>query len=398
MSTFAAKRPQRRKQPRRQGRRQKRGLSELFARAGSENSKRRAGARRAGAGNRKRQAGNRRIQQADKTAKTQPAPNRLAPLAKRAGSLLARLALAGGLAWGLLIGAQQGYAYVTTSPRFAAQHLLFAPTEHISPERVASLMGIDEGTNLLALDTEDLEQRIAEDRWVESVEVRRELPDTLRVSIVEHEAAAVLLADRFYLVDPTGRPFKRLDRGERGDLPIITGVSRELLDEREAWARAMIHRALEVQRTYVADAGRPTLGEVHVGETGELTIYTAAERTELRLGRDDYAAKLARYDALRAALGDKAERLAVVHLDAIGGGDRSERIVASFLSPADEEAVLGRGSAAHSGDGATRDRTKESDADAAKKKGAAEGAAAAVTPPPHAPPSRNKTRRIPRYE
>ncbi|MEZ4380611.1 MAG: FtsQ-type POTRA domain-containing protein [Nannocystaceae bacterium] len=397
MSTFAAKKPQRRQQPRRSGRRQKRGLSELFARAGSENSKRRAGARRGG-GNRKRQTGNRRLQQVDKTTKTQPAPSRLAPLAKRTGGLLARLAVAGGLAWGLLIGAQQGYAYVTTSPRFAAQHLLFAPTEHISPERVAALMGIDEGTNLLALDTDDLEARIAENRWVEAVEVRRELPDTLRVSIVEHEAAAVLLADRFYLVDASGRPFKRLDRGERGELPIITGVSRELLDAREAWARAMIHRALEVQKTYVADAGRPALGEIHVGETGELTIYTAAERTELRLGRDDYAAKLARFDALRAALGAKAERLAVVHLDAIGGGDRSERIVASFLSPADEEAVLGRGSAAHSGDGATRDRTKESGADAATKKGAAEGAAAAAKPPAHAPPSRKKTRRIPRYE
>ena len=304
------------------------------------------------------------------------------------------MALAGGLAWGLLVGAQQGYAYVTTSPRFAAENLLFAPTDHISSEQIAGLMGLEPGTNLLAVDTDELERRIAGERWVDTVEVRREFPDTLRVEVVEHVPSAVLLADRFYLIDGAGKPFKRLERGERGGLPIITGISRELLDDRQVWATAMIHRALEVMKTYEAGADRPELGEINVGETGELTVYTAVQRTELRLGRDGHAERLKRYDALRAALGERAERLAVVHLDAIAGGDRTERIVASFLSSEDEVAVLGRGSAAHSSEAPSRD-TRKAHADTPAKGVAVSGAHAA---PAKRPSGSKRTRRIPRYE
>jgi cell division protein FtsQ len=255
-------------------------------------------------------------------------------------------------------------------------------------------MGLEPGTNLLAVDTDELERRIAGERWVDTVEVRREFPDTLRVEVVEHVPAAVLLADRFYLIDELGKPFKRLGRGERGDLPIITGISRELLDERQVWATAMIHRALEVMKTYGAGEDRPVLGEINVGETGELTVYTAVQRTELRLGRDGYGERLERYDALRAALGERAERLAVVHLDAIAGGDRTERIVASFLTSEDEAAVLGRGSAAHSSDAATRD-TRSAHADTPAKDTATSGAHAA---PARRPSGSKRTRRIPRYE
>jgi len=397
MSSLAAKRPQRRKQTRRRGRRQEaQGLGGLLARVRGDNAKygaKSGGARRrSGNGNRKRAVGGARAPKAP--LKTATSAGRLRPLAKRTGSLIARLTLAGGLAWGLLVGAQQGYAYVTTSPRFAAENLLFAPTDHISSERIAALMGLEPGTNLLAVDTDELERRIAGERWVESVEVRREFPDTLRVEVVEHVPAAVLLADRFYLIDGAGKPFKRLGRGERGDLPIITGISRELLDGRQVWATAMIHRALEVMKTYRAGVDRPELGEINVGETGELTVYTAAQRTELRLGRDGYGERLERYDALRAALGERAERLAVVHLDAIAGGDRTERIVASFLTSEDEAAVLGRGSAAHSSDAATRDRRSEH-ADTPAKDAATSGAHAA---PARRPSGSKRTRRIPRYE
>ena len=396
MSSLAAKRPQRRKQIRRRGRRpEAQGLGGLLARVRGDNAKSGAkpgGRRRSGSGNRKRAVGGAR---APKIAlKTATSAGRLRPLAKRTGSFIARLALAGGLAWGLLVGAQQGYAYVTTSPRFAAENLLFAPTEHISSERVAELMGLEPGTNLLAVETDELERRIAGERWVDTVEVRREFPDTLRVEVVEHVPAAVLLADRFYLIDELGKPFKRLGRGERGDLPIITGISRELLDERQVWATAMIHRALEVMKTYGAGEDRPVLGEINVGETGELTVYTAVQRTELRLGRDGYGERLERYDALRAALGERAERLAVVHLDAIAGGDRTERIVASFLTSEDEAAVLGRGSAAHSSDAATRD-TRSEHADTPAKDTATSGAHAA---PARRPSGSKRTRRIPRYE
>ncbi|MBK8264680.1 MAG: FtsQ-type POTRA domain-containing protein [Nannocystis sp.] len=291
---------------------------------------------------------NRRRRDADTSAApTQRLTPAVAPrLARRArdlSSLLGRFGVALCLAYGLLVGAQAFAAYVTTAPRFEAAQLLVKPTPHLSAERIAALMAIEPGTNILALDLRELERRIAADGWVSAVELRRELPDTLRIAVTEHQPAAVLLlAGRFFLVDRAGHPFKILGPGERGDLPVITGASAAALTSGDS---GPIQRALAASDAWSA-AARPPLGEIHLGEAGELTLYPATGQSELRLGRGPIEGKLARYDALRAALGDRADRLAVVHLDATSAPGAAERIVASFLTPEDEAAVLGRGEAA----------------------------------------------------
>ncbi|MEZ4454829.1 MAG: FtsQ-type POTRA domain-containing protein [Nannocystaceae bacterium] len=322
----------------------------------------------------------------------------LGPALRRFGSLLGRFAVAGVLAWGALVGVRSAYAFVTTSPRFAATHLIYTPTAHLSSERVATLMGIEEGTNLLSLDLKDLEAKIAGDRWVSSVTVARELPDTLRVEVVEHEPAAILLADRFYLIDREGRPFKRLEKGERGELPVITGVDRKLLLAGLAGPR--ITRALEAMAAYQQGA-RPRLGEVHVGVTDEVTLTTAESRTQLRLGRDGIEDKLGRFDALRAALGDRADRLAVVHLDAIGRTGDRERIIASFADDPSEADEGARGSAAWSALGVGRDTHGDAPAPAgpsaaAERPARSEGKDKDKGKGPGS--KKKKVRRIPRYE
>ena len=165
--------------------------------------------------------------------------------------------------------------------------------------------------------------------------------DTLEVRVTEREPAAILLADQFYLVDEDGIPFKRVERGERGKLPIITGVARSELTDLSRPAES-VSRALDLLRIYQAKK-RPRLGELHIGEDGGISLYTAVNGTRLRLGRAEPERALQRYDALRAALGTRAEGLELVHLDGEAAPDHPERVVARFVSQHDEAAVLAEG-------------------------------------------------------
>jgi cell division protein FtsQ len=269
----------------------------------------------------------------------------LGPRARRMLGAGMRLVVALTLAWGMLLAAQQGYAYVTTSARFEAKTVAFEPTPHVSAERLTGLMGLQPGTNILAVDVEATRRRIEADPWVKTASVRRELPDTLHVAVTEHEPAAVLLSGHFYLLSRDGVPFKRVAEGERGDLPIVTGVERELLVKGDPAATKVIRRALDVLAAYHGKT-RPRLGEVHIGDGGEALLYTEKTGTLLRLGRGPVEDRLARYDALRAALGERADKLSVVHLDA-GGPDGGERVVASFVDGAATDAVLAQSVAKH---------------------------------------------------
>jgi cell division protein FtsQ len=247
-----------------------------------------------------------------------------------------------GVTWGVLFGAREVMAYATTSPRFETRSLIFEDTPHLDHDEARKLLALPVGANILALDLDALGRRVAADPWVASATVVRHLPDTLELRVVEHEPAAVVVSGAPYLVDANGSPFKRARAQERGQLPVITGVS-VLGLAAEAGnpgsSTEAVRRALELVEVY-DEKRRPRLGEIHLAEDGAVFLYTAETGTQLRLGRNEAPTALARYDALRAALGPRAERLEVVHLDATPSPDRRERVVARFTSEADEAAVV----------------------------------------------------------
>jgi cell division protein FtsQ len=239
---------------------------------------------------------------------------------------------------------QAGYDYATTSPRFEARALIFEPTPHVGDERLRELLGLVPGTNVLSLNPEELAERIEADPWVKSASVARVLPDALEVRIEEHEAYAVtLFAGRFALVDATGTPFKMLSAGERGELPVITGLADS--ESNPAKVRRHLERAIEVLATY-GQKTRPRLGEVNLGKTGAVTLFTAELGTQLRLGRSNISRSLARYDALRAALGDDSDKLSVVHLDCDTPAGEHDRIFVRFFEATDPPALIAQ-SVAH---------------------------------------------------
>jgi cell division protein FtsQ len=238
-----------------------------------------------------------------------------------------------------LVGAREAYEYATTSARFEVSALIYQPTPHVDDARLRELLALAPGTNILSVETTELAARIAAEPWVEHATVVRHLPDTLEVEVVEREPAALLLAGRFYLVDRNGIPFKRVEARERGDLPILSGIDRAQLASHRDAAIERIRGALAVLKSY-EDKQRPRLGEVHLDDDGSVTLYTEEAGTQFRLGRVSPEAALPRLDAVRAALGAKADRLAVLHLDAETVPGANPRVVARFFSPEDEAALI----------------------------------------------------------
>lgn len=289
------------------------------------------------------------------------------------------LSVAGAVAWGLLVCGREVYEYATTSARFEVQHFIYEPSAHVDDDTLRELLSIEPGTNILACDLPALSERIAAHPWVARATITRNMPDTLEVVVVEHEAAAIVLSSsHFYLVNQAGLPFKEVAPGERGELPIVTGVERERLlapiaqqqdevaTEGELVPLPELVEALALIDLYQGKE-RPQLGELNLGEDGSVTLYTASAGTALRLGREDYDQRLERWDALRVALGDRAERLAVVHLDHQSRPDRRDRVVARFASEQDEVVLLAA-AASERAQGETKPKPRAEQARASKPK------------------------------
>jgi cell division protein FtsQ len=290
--------------------------------------------------------------------------------------------VAGALSYGALLGASEAYDYATTSPRFEARALVFEPTPHVSDAHLRALMGITPGTNILSLEIDGLAAKISEHPWVRRASVTRELPDTLIVEVEEHQPRAVLLAGEFYLVGEDGIPFKPLEQGERGMLPIVTGIEPSVVFTEPEQAKKIVAQALSILDAY-GEKQRPRLSEINIDETGAATLYTADLGSQLRLGRTNPQAALARYDALRAALGEESDKLAVAHLDATSALEGKDRVVASFFPTKDAPEFVEDATAQAQQRALEHKLALEAQKNAKKKKGRN---------------GRRKASRLPRYE
>ena len=85
--------------------------------------------------------------------------------------------------------------------------------------------GLQKNEPILGLDLEALRGRVEQVGWVKSARIVRLLPDSLVISVVQRDAAAVWQHDgRSWVVDSQGRPIPEANAGEFAELPLVVGA------------------------------------------------------------------------------------------------------------------------------------------------------------------------------
>lgn len=128
--------------------------------------------------------------------------------------------------------------WVVTSPCFALRRLEVEGTGRIPAARVEKTLLPLLGENLLTLPFPEVASRLAEDPWVASVEIEKDLPDGLKLRLAERRAVALVVARGGGLAyaDVEGRAIAPVVPGEkpgrllvvRGAVPGSGGVARAL--------------------------------------------------------------------------------------------------------------------------------------------------------------------------
>ena len=226
----------------------------------------------------------------------------LAPLAVVAG-----VAVAGALAWRLLVAGDL----------FRIREIRFDGLSYATADELLELSPAQRGDHLLLCDTDVVAGALRRHPWIASVEVRRALPRTLVVKVVERRAAAIVDLAGLYLVDARGEIFKRAAPGDGLDLPVVTGISREAWVERRSDVEPLLTGALALLARW-AERGldrRAPISEIHIDPDYGTTLWAGDEGLEIRLGQGELADKLQRLERVLAAVAADGQRAEVLHLD-----------------------------------------------------------------------------------
>ena len=204
------------------------------------------------------------------------------------------------------------------------------------------------GDQLLTVDPDRVAAKLATHPWIASARVRRELPSVLAIEVTERRAVASALMGALYLLDESGRPFKRATFDEADGLPVITGVTREQYAALRPASEAVFREALALlaRLRRRAPAARSCRKFTSIrGRASRWCCSTAPARSAS--GAAATEEKLARLDQILAALGPRGPAaLATVYLDGALADRVTVRLAVARAAPLDAGTATGRRSRA----------------------------------------------------
>lgn len=189
----------------------------------------------------------------------------------------------------------------------------------LSAADIQNAAGLRPGDSMLAFDLEAARARVAALPRVRAASLRRRLPGTVVIEVVERVPCAVVRADRPYFVDAEGAIVGVPGPEGSGALPVLTGV--------EVLAGALTPRGREDLGAGIAliaavrQVGFPALSaidHIDVADADDARIIPVAGRPVVHAGREDAAAQLARWRLVAPDMARRWPELEYVDLRVAG--------------------------------------------------------------------------------
>ncbi len=210
------------------------------------------------------------------------------------------------------------FQYFRESTNIPLGEIKIIGSQHAAESELLQLAGVDFTTSLMNLDLGEVSRRLSRHPWVEKAQVKRDWSrKALIIEVQERVPQALLLLDELYLVDRGGEVFKRTDSKDRLDLPVLTGVRKDEIQNRETKTLNLIRQALELLTLLEKRRGFTPgdVSEIHLNPQKGLTLYTLKGGIPIRLGAGDFADKIDRLEKVLPDLQPKAKDVEYIDLN-----------------------------------------------------------------------------------
>ena len=153
---------------------------------------------------------------------------------------------------------------------------------HVTPEEIRLLSGVTLQDNLPFLAIKDVSKALLKHPWIKEVVIRKQLPNTLIITVWEHHPLALLEDEKLYLVDTEGIIFKQVEDEDCANLPLIKGFKVKkkrkeeggefVLEKDEKYLKMAVY-LLKKSGVGYRILGRYGVNKIYLTEHQELALY-----------------------------------------------------------------------------------------------------------------------------
>ena len=227
----------------------------------------------------------------------------------------------GGLAALVVLGATieaaaLGAAWIARSSRFAVTSIEVTGQSRLTRNDIVTAAGISPGANLFTLDPREIVARLETLPQIRRAEVIRTFPDRVTLVVEERRPFTVVHAERLHWIDEEGVSLGVESRAVALSTPVLSGLRAEDLgvngqrgaSERANVAIALLHLLLRSKSSLLGQ-----ISEIDVSHPDGPVLYTV-DGVEVRLGKDDWEARIGRLQGVLAQLGAARETATSIDL------------------------------------------------------------------------------------
>jgi cell division protein FtsQ len=214
-------------------------------------------------------------------------------------------------------GGWRGTALLLNAPALQVSRIVMRGNERLSSGEMLALVEGLRGENILTVNLAEWRERLLASAWVESAQLRRVLPARIEIAVRERRPMGLArLSGALYLVDDSGVLIDEYGPNYADlDLPIIDGLAAPpgagagMVDDTRTELAARLLNAL---------ASRPDLAarisQVDVSDAHDAVVILEGDTVMLRLGEEDFAARIQEYIDLAPALRERIAEIDYVDL------------------------------------------------------------------------------------
>ncbi len=184
---------------------------------------------------------------------------------------------------------------------------------------VYALANVPKSSVMYDVNILDVQKRITVHPYVKEVHVYRQLPDELRIDIVERSPIASLNGKEFRYVDGEGVLLPYIQSPVRFDLPMISGI--DGLDKcvpGKPVGNEDVYQAIQILQTalFIDSTVYHMVSEIKMNHGGDIMMYSSEGGVPIMLGQGDVAKKLVTFQTFwnNFIKTDDPERLKYVDL------------------------------------------------------------------------------------
>jgi cell division protein FtsQ len=188
------------------------------------------------------------------------------------------------------------YRTLLTSSILNVTSIQVSGCEVLDPQTVIQQAMIPSGVNILSLDLDGVRHRVTDHPWIASAVISREIPDRIRIEIVERKPVALVKGQQFYLLDDGGVCFSSAAPANHVGLPIITGFNPEIPASGCKLPREFTALIQDFYQESQLILPWRLISEIRWSRSKGLSIFTVRGGIQIDLGRHNYGPKIARLE------------------------------------------------------------------------------------------------------